>query len=243
MVNALGIAAARGQRMKPYYEDEVVKLYHGDCTVITDWLTADVLVMDPPYGRNWQSGSGMTNSHGRGQGSIAHGGIAGDKDTAMRDAVLLLWGDRPGVIFGDLLIQPPSTAKQVLIYAKPLDAGIKGARGGFRRNAEAIYLTGPWKAGVGGESSIITTQSLVAGPTGGATRYGHPHVKPQDVMQRLILACPTGTVADPFAGAGSTLVAAKALGVRSIGCEIDERYCEIAARRLSQGVLDFGDAA
>lgn len=149
----------------PYYSDDTVTLYHGDCREIPEWLAADVMVSDPPYGRGWKQGEYRTGGR---RGSDRHGGIAGDRDTAARDAALALWG---------------------------------------------------------------------------SGRYQHPHAKPVDVMEELISMCPPGSVADPFAGSGSTLVAAKYQGRQAIGVELEERYCEIAARRLAQGDLFGGDAA
>ena len=228
---------------EPYYSDDFVTLYLGDCLKITEWLEADVLVTDPPYGRDWRSGQGMTNSTGGGRGSKPHGGIAGDKNTTVRDEALAMW-DGLGIVWGDPLIAPPNGTRQALVYAKPLDSGIKGAHGGFRRDVEMVYLVGDWWVGVGGRSSILRTGALVAGPRGLSVRYDHPHAKPLDVLAELIGITEEGsTVADPFTGSGSTLVAAKQMGRKSIGVEVDERYCEIAARRLSQDVLDFGGAA
>lgn len=228
----------------PYYQDDLVTLYHGDCREITAWLDADVLVTDPPYGRAIELGSGLKNSAGQGRARKQGGMIIGDQDTEARDRALTMWGSRRlSVVFGDLLIAQPIGAVQTLIYAKSSDAGIRGARGGFRRDAEAIYLCGPWPAAIGGRTSIIHTNGRVATPRGVATITGHPHAKPMDVMATLITACPSGVVADPFAGSGSTLLAAKFLGRRCVAVEVEERYCEITARRLDQGVLDFGEAS
>lgn len=235
-----------GGRAVLYYEDDLVRLYHGDCLASDIWLEADVLVTDPPYGRDYQGNSaGWTNSSGGGghRSSGQARSIANDKDTATRDAALEMWGARLGIVFGDPLIVPPVGTKQALVYAKPLDSGIKGARGGFRRDVEMIYLIGDWWVGVGGRSSVLTTGALVAGPRGLSVRHEHPHAKPLDVLERLLSITGDGvTVADPFAGSGSTLMAAKCSGRRAIGFELDERYCEVAAKRLSQDTL-FGGAA
>lgn len=221
---------------QPYYTDGLVTLHLGDCREITEWLAADVLVTDPPYGRAWKQGDTET---GRGWSDNRHGGIIGDEDTSLRDWALEEWGGRIAVVFGDLMLAPPVGTKQVLPYEKAIGSGVRGATAGFRRDAEAVYLIGPWPSGLGGRGSVLRTGvANHGGPGGPAARYGHPHAKPVDVMEQLISACPDGVIADPFAGAGSTLVAARNLGRCAIGVEVEEKYCERAARRLSQMVLD-----
>lgn len=224
----------------PYYQDDLVTLYHGDCLMETAWIEADVLVTDPPYGRDWKQGD--TTSH-FGWASNQHDGIARDATTAVRDAALSLWGaSRPSLAFGDLMLSPPANTKHVLIYNKGETAGFSGAVGGYRRNVEAIYLIGKgWGGGLGGRTAVISTLVSTGGNLGRLT--GHPHTKPIDVMGTLLASAPAGIVADPFAGSGSTLIAARNLGRKSIGVELDERYCEIIAKRLSQQAFDFGEVA
>jgi site-specific DNA-methyltransferase (adenine-specific) len=220
--------------VRPYYADDLVTLYLGDCREVTEWLSAGVLVTDPPYGRAWRHGA----QRKRGHAAPAAAGITGDQDTSVRDAALAIWADRPAVVFGCLELPPPPGTAQTLAYRKAPDAGSTGGRGGFRRDLEGIYLLGLWPASFQGRSSLIATAARSqCNGTGVVGRYGHPHAKPVDVMETLIAACPPGVIADPFAGSGSTLVAARNLGRKAIGVELEERYCEMAARRLSQTVL------
>ena len=220
--------------MTIYYQDDHITLYHGDAlTEHREWLDADVLVTDPPYGRAWKQGD--TAKH-RGWASNPRPGIQNDDSTAVRDEAISAWGARPGIAFGDLLIPPPEGTKQVLVWSKGPNAGFMGTFGGFRRDLEGIYLFGQWKGGLDGSTSVLQS----SGPSGGnLTRpTGHPHTKPVDVMETLISRT-SGTIADPFAGSGSTLVAARNLGRKTIGVELEEKYCEIIANRLSQGAFDF----
>lgn len=219
---------------EPYYADDLVTLYLGDALNLDVWHSADLLVCDPPYGRSWRQGAvkGARRSDARAP-------IRNDDDTAVRDAILAAWGDRPAVVFGDLLIPPPAGTKQVAVYRKPPDAGVRGTTAGVRRDVEGIYLVGPFpSSGMGGRSSVFGTAARTVGGTVGlvARAGGHPHTKPVDVLAELMALAP-GTIADPTAGGGSTLVAAQLLGRPAIGVELDERWAEVAAKRLSQGVL------
>jgi DNA modification methylase len=217
--------------VKPYYEDDLVTLYHGDCLEITEWLSADVLVTDPPYGIAWKT-HGTKRASVRRANIKPHAGIRNDLDTSYRDEVLARFGDKPGAVFGSWRAGFPDRA-QTLVWRKPVDAGVVGSVTGFRNDTELIFLTGRWPKQDSKWSSVITTDL-------GMHSYlnGHPHAKPVPLMQKLIEAT-RGTIADPFAGSGSTLVAAASLGRAAIGTELEERYCELIAKRLSQQAFNF----
>lgn len=221
--------------MQPYYADDLVTLYHGDCREVTEWLAADVLVTAPPYGIGWRHGRWESKHN-----PAAHTGIRNDDDTAARDDALTAWGGtRPAVLFGSLRAEYPPGWKRMLVFRKPLvGTGLFGNRMPWLTNWEPIFVLGSWPEQTPRLDAVISTsEKSASGYSGYVTRYGHPHAKPVDVLETLITACPPGVIADPFAGSGSTLVAARNLGRRAVGVEIEERYCETAARRLAQHTL------
>lgn len=238
MTDILEDRTGRGHDMSVYYQDPLVTLYLGDAlTEHTEWLDADVLLTDPPYGRNWKQG----NTSGPRVKSDKRAGIAGDKDTTARDTALAMWGSKPAIAFGDLMLPPPAGTKLVAVYKKPPGAGTRGMIAELYRDLEAIYLINlPGSLGAGRTSLFTTRAPCVGNPSGIVARSGgHPHAKPADLLEALLELLPVGVVADPFAGSGSTLVAAKALGRRAVGVEIEERYAEMAARRLAQEAFTF----
>jgi DNA modification methylase len=216
--------------VKPYYDQEGITIYHSDCRDVLPLVAFDVMVTDPPYGIGWRRGVNAARA------SKSHDGIAGDADTSVRDAALTLSGGRPAVVFGSFYAPFPPGVRQVLVWHKPADAGVVGSTTGYRRDAEPIFLVGDWPLRPVAWSSVIRSAAGSIAATTVAT--GHPHTKPVDLMMKL-LALSNGVVVDPFMGSGSTLVAAKRMGRVAIGIEVDEAYCEVAAKRLAQGVL-FG---
>jgi len=213
----------------PYYEDESVAIYHGDCREITEWLLADVLITDPPYGTEsvgWDVSYGRGQNRRHGRADMAPGAIANDADGSVRDQVLAMWGSRPACVFGSpRRPDPPGEWADRLVWDKKRP-GMNG--GPWRYRHESIYVTAGF---------VRTNDAAVSIIEAWPDQTQHIHAKPHTLMLRLVAAAPPGVIADPFMGSGSTLVAARELGRRAIGIEVDERYCEIAARRLDQGVL------
>lgn len=221
---------------EPYWssDDGRIVLYHGDCREVAEWLTADVLVTDPPYGVAYESNFNRDRRNAK----IGRP-VAGDKDTSLRDGALTAWGPRPAVVFGRWDAPRPQSTRVRLIWDKGNSVGMGDLNLPWGRSDEEIYVLGSgWLGKRSG--SVLRVQMLMSGD---GNRPDHPTPKPVSLMELLIGKCPLGVIADPFTGSGSTLVAAQLLGRPAVGVEIEERYCEIVARRLSQGVLFADDEA
>lgn len=212
--------------MTPYFTDGLVTLYLGDARDVTEWRAADVLVTDPPYGQNYRS------SHAPDWSPLARA-IVGDEDTSTRDAILDAWGDRPRVVFEGRDAPPLTPRVARLIWHKP-GAGMGNLAVPWQPDYEFISVNG--RGFTGTRSSSVLTNPLRE--FRGHQR--HPHAKPVGLLEALIVKCPPGVVADPFAGSGSTLLAARNLGRHAIGVEVEERYCELAASRLAQQTIFEG---
>lgn len=222
-----------------YYSDDLVTIYNADCRDVLPTLGDDVaIVTDPPYGMDCNtdtrrfSGGKFASSvaHPRGPGRVArpvHGDTEPfDPTPFLGYPQVLLWGlphFAARVPVGSWLVWQKKPAERFGTFLS--DAEVAWFKGGH-----GIYLTLlPWEGMCRSEE---------------VGQFFHPTQKPAALMGRCITrAAPGGrVVVDPFAGCGPTLVAAKQMGRRSIGIEIHEEYCETAANRCRQEVLNFGAA-
>ncbi len=208
--------------MKPYYDEDGITIYHGDCREVDAWLACDVLITDPPYGVDYRSGW---------DNKFRDVVIANDETLDARDCALNMWGNRPGLVFGSWKQPRPTPTRTVLTWDKGT-VGMGDLSLPWFPCTEEIYVLG---AGWVGSRSSAVLRCV------GRNEY-HPTEKPLPLLHSLISKCPPGVIADPFTGSGSILLAARNHGRSAVGIELEERYCEIAARRLQQGVLDFGEA-
>ena len=224
--------------MNPYYQDDAVTIYHGDARELDEWdIVGGVMVTDPPYGLSHRSGHSaplfgkVAERYQQTEGDA----IQGDGDTALRDYVLSVWSPRPALVFGSPRVTPPDGVRMTLIWDKGEASGMGDLSIPWKPSWEHIYVLG---AGFVGPRTSGVLRAYV--PPRVAMGRCHPNQKSTSLLSMLIQKCPPlATIVDPFMGSGTTLRAAKDLGRSAIGVEIEERYCEIAARRLSQEVFEF----
>ena len=221
--------------MTPYFQDEFVTLFHADCLEVTEWLDADVLVTDPPYGMAYRGMDNYVTGFETATKSLV-APISNDDKPEVRDRALSLWGNKPAIVFGTWRVSRPKKTKHRLIWHKQGQAP-GPVKMPFQLQDEEIYV---WGDGFLSTSppmrSVITTTEARSIEV---SKIGHPTPKPIGLMEILIGRCPSGTIADPFAGSGATLLAARNLGRQVIGVEVEEKYCELMAKRLSQQAFQF----
>lgn len=246
--------------MVPYYEDDVVTLYHADCRDLLDELIYDVVVMDPPYGTKW---------------------YASDQDV-LSPALLRRLAAVPTALFGYperlcRLLGLAGLVPSEWVTWWPTNGGCRGFNlSGLRNESEHVAILGRHRFGELRQARSDASRRMVLADyqrhrlPGGSKEADiqsngvlddcrladvwtdsapglafnfrsrqHPNEKPLPVMHRLVdgMSLPDQVVLDPFAGSGTTLRAAKDLGRRAVGVEIEERWCEVAVRRLAQEVL------
>lgn len=208
--------------MKPYYEQDGITIYHGDCREILPTLPAfDLLLTDPPYG------IGFAEQPTKWQRRAGHAPEQWDNATNPEGLAFSRTLCKHQIVFGGNYYDLP-IARCWLSWHKP-DAppsmgNVEYAWTNFDQNSRMVSV------------SIGATN---------AERVGHPTQKPEAVIRFALLQAPQDarTVLDPFMGSGTTLVACKRLGKSAVGIDLNEAYCEIAAKRLSQGALPLMNGA
>lgn len=241
--------------MTPYYDDGVCSIYHGDCAEIAPQLGRfDLLCTDPPYGigearknhgsrrrvydkRAGRSPHGAAWQVRREYGRTQWDGGKEWDDLPPSDELLADLSSRVEwqcIFGGNYFTLPPSSCW--LVWDKENGASdFADAELAWTNYTCAVRLkryqwAGFLRGGLAGRAAIEAEP-----------RY-HPTQKPLAVMSWAIGLCPERptSVLDPFMGSGTTLRACKDLGICAVGIEREEKYCEIAARRLGQGVLALG---
>jgi len=222
--------------MQPYYEQDGITIYHGDCREILPQLpSVDLVLTDPPYGINLDTDNGRFSGgtaasvarRGKGAGT-GSGPIIGDEKPF--DPGFLLRSGKHHIIWGWNHFADRLGAGTCLVWLKRYDQ----AFGSFLSDAEIAWMS----TGHGVYCRRDLSNNAIT------NIRSHPTQKPVSLMAWCLGFFPAARVVlDPFMGSGTTLIAAKQAGRKAIGIEIEERYCEIAAERLAQDVLPFTAAA
>lgn len=241
--------------MTPYYEEPGIQIFHGDCREILPQLSrVDAVITDPPYGvtsLDWDCAvdgwAHLVNAPCLWCfGSMRF--FLSQKFDGWKYGQEIVWEKHNGSIFhADRFRRVHEFAVQFYqgewanIYKKPVytyDAVKRSVKRKKGRPAHSGDIEqSPYFSEDGGPL-LMRSVVFVHSCHGDAE---HPTQKPVDIIKPLIeYSCPPdGVVLDPFMGSGTTLRAAKDLGRRAIGIEVEEKFCRIAVERLRQEVLKF----
>jgi 16S rRNA G966 N2-methylase RsmD len=226
--------------MTPYYDHAGIAIYHGDCREILPTLPkVDLVLTDPPYGAVTHDGA--RSSKNVNIASVTFAPLTSDELCSL--AASFVEASRRWVVMTcewRHAVQLEKETKALVrlgVWVKPNGAPqFTGDRPGTGWEAVAILHREGKKFWNGGGHHAVWHCPIEQGE--------HPTQKPLRLIHRWItdFSVPAETILDPFMGSGTTLVAAKQLGRKAIGIEIEERYCEIAAKRLSQEMLPIFEA-
>lgn len=231
--------------MKPYYEHAGITIYNADCREVLPHIgQVDLVLTDPPY----TFGIASTAQEGKagGWGDLMNSSIFYESwlseckrltaNTQGAAWVFNSWRSFPVLARAAYAISWPIESLMVWDKCWIGPGGSRGLRPSYE--LAALFVQPQFSIPNRGIPDIWRCQWSSVKPN------GHPAEKPPDLMVRMIRESGSrDLILDPFMGSGTTLVAAKQLGRRAIGIEIEEKYCEIAAKRLQQEMLDFSEPA
>jgi len=213
--------------MKPYYEHAGITIYHGDCREVLPHIEAEAIITDPVWPN---CPPGLLIGSDRPDALFAE---AVPLMESIADRIVVILGSTSDPRFLRHLTMP-FLCLRYLRYALP------SYRGRLLYGGDAAYCFGTlpeeWPDGYRVAPGEVT-HTHKGDPWHNGT--GHPGARQITHMDFLCRWWGGGSVLDPFCGSGTTLLACKALHIPAIGIEIEERYCEIAAKRLAQEVLDL----
>jgi DNA modification methylase len=223
----------------PYYDHGGITIYHGDCREIMPLLPkVDLVLTDPPYGVDYDGGLLNRNRRDR---------LHGDDHDVYGWAMPLIFDRCRGPVY---VFFAGTRAPEVMGAARAAGAEVRSMLIWNKTNATYGALGAHYKfrhepflycLGRGATARWIgpTTEATVWDGPRNARNAAHPTEKPVWLCARAIRNHDAALILDPFMGSGTTLRAAKDMNRRAIGIEIEEKYCEIAAKRLAQEVLPW----
>ena len=222
--------------MTPYYEHAGITIYHGDCREILPTLPkCDLLLTDIPYGKVNRADSGLRS---------LDKGSADDADFDLQTVIESMVWSCIGSIYvwcGTEQVSPIRAAMVFAMLSTRLCVWEKTDPSPM--NGQHLWLSSIEVCVYGKRPKAVFNEFCASpvfrGPS--ADTNGHPTPKPEWLMRKIVnVSANAGqTLIDPFCGSGTSLVAAKALGLTAIGIDNEERWCELSAKRLSQEVFDF----